>query len=211
MISKSTQRFVFLASFLSLSACSTQTLAPPLDYYKEKKITAPAGSDFTHCSQYGCKRLTPLTLSLQDWAGIETAFGPPAMSAAEEREKIKQTIGYFERLIGPRTGTETDIAGTFRRIGQGQLDCVDESTNTTSYLMLVKQRGLLNFHDVGGPDTRFPLIHAGRWPHQTAVMTDRQTQTAYAVDSWFHDNGKPAEIITLESWKEGWKPDDLLR
>jgi hypothetical protein len=207
----SAQRFVFLASFLTLSACATQTLPPPLDYYKEKKIAAPSDSAFTHCSQYGCKRLTPLTLDPQDWTGIETAFGPPALSAAEEREKIKQTIGYLERLIGPRTGTQTDVAGTFRRIGQGQLDCVDESTNTTSYLLLLKERGLLNFHDVGGPDTRFPLIHAGRWPHQTAVMTDRQTQTAYAVDSWFHDNGKPAEIVTLENWKEGWKPDKEFR
>ncbi len=205
------QKTIFVASFLALSACGSTGESSPLNYYKEKKVAVPADSTFTHCSQYGCKRLTPLSLSPQDWADIETAFGPPALSADEERNKIKQTIGYFERLIGPRTGTETDVAGTFRRIGDGQLDCVDESTNTTSYLLLLQERGLLNFHTVSSPDTRFPIIHAGRWPHQTAVMIENESKIPYAVDSWFYDNGKPAEIVTLESWKEGWKPDDLMR
>ena len=205
------QKAVFVASFLALSACSSTGESSPLNYYREKKVAAPVGSDFTHCSQYGCKRLTPLSISPQDWQGIETAFGPTAFSAEEERNKIKETIGHFERLIGPRTGTETDVAGTFRKIGDGQLDCVDESTNTTSYLLLLEERGLLNFHTVSRPDTRFPIIHAGRWPHQTAVVIDKETQTPYSVDSWFYDNGKPAEIVTLESWKEGWKPDKEFR
>lgn len=205
------QKVIFIASCLALSACASAGETSPLNYYKEKKVAAPADGVFTHCSQYGCKRLTPLSISPQDWQGIEAAFGPPALNAEEERNKIKETVGYFERLIGPRTGTETDVAGTFRKLGDGQLDCVDESTNTTSYLLLLQERGLLNFHTVSSPDTRFPIIHAGRWPHQTAVMIDRETRTPYAVDSWFYDNGKPAEIVTLESWKEGWKPDDMMR
>lgn len=91
-----------------------------------------------------------------------------------------------------------------------QHDCVDESLNTTIYLTLLERKGLLKFHSVGTPTVRLPLIHAGRWPHQTATMIDTQSQIPYAVDSWFHDNGFPAEIIALEKWKKGWKPDAIL-
>ncbi|MCB1681800.1 MAG: hypothetical protein KDI65_07695 [Alphaproteobacteria bacterium] len=204
-------RTVFLALALLLSGCASLPDEPPQEYYADKKIPVPSGDEFTFCSQYGCKLQTPLSFSAQDWADIYDFYGSPAQDAAGERAKIAQTIGFLERKIGPRTGTDKDIAGTFRKIGKGQLDCVDESTNTTTYLLLMDGKGLLKFHTVGSPDTRFPIIHAGRWPHQTAVIIDKETKIPYAVDSWFHDNGYPAEIITLESWKEGWKPDDLWR
>lgn len=41
--------------------------------------------------------------------------------------------------------------------------------------------------------------------HNTIII-ETQSQKRYAVDSWFHNNGQPAEIITLEKWKKGWKP-----
>ena len=25
--------------------------------------------------------------------------------------------------------------------------------------------------------------------------------------SWFHDNGQPAEVVTLETWVGGWSPE----
>lgn len=195
----------------ALTACSSLPEKPPQDYFKEKGAKPPAENSFTFCSQYGCKRLTPLEFSPAEWADIAQTYGPPAATAQEEREKIARTIGRFEQIIGARTGTDLDQAGTFRKIGKGQLDCVDESTNTTSYLLLLDGKGLLNFHTVAAPDTRFPIIHAGNWPHQTAVMIEKDTQARYAVDSWFYDNGNPAVVLPLATWKEGWKPDKEFR
>lgn len=131
----------------------------------------------------------------------------PLQSPEAERERIKTAIGLFEQKVGAKTGTSVDIHGTFFKTGKYQLDCVDESTNTTVYLSLLQQKGLIRFHRVEGPSVRLPLIHAGRWPHQTAVITELNTSEFFAVDSWFHDNGAPAEIISLKEWKEGWKPN----
>jgi hypothetical protein len=87
-----------------------------------------------------------------------------------------------------------------------QHDCVDESLNTTIYLTLLEQKGLLRHHNVEDPTVRLPIIHSGRWPHQTAVISEIETSKFYAVDSWFHDNGAKAEIVPLRKWKDGWKP-----
>ncbi|MCB1593155.1 MAG: hypothetical protein KDI90_11965 [Alphaproteobacteria bacterium] len=206
--------FYKIAAFISLAllpACASLPEKPPQDFYKSNKIEAPHGNAFTFCSQYGCKRLTPLSISNDEWADISNVYGPLAQNAQQEREKISRTIARFEQIIGARTGTDIDIAGTFRKIGKGQLDCVDESTNTTSYLMLLEQNGFLRFHRVGAPDTRFPIVHSGRWPHQTAVIIEKENGKRYVVDSWFYDNGHPAVVLPIKTWKEGWKPDGNFR
>lgn len=176
-------------------------------YLANKGVALPTTSEIHQCHGYGCKFVTPVTLSESDWADIDNIFTPAPQTAGQERESIAEAVGLLESKAGAQTGTHEDIYGTFRKLGDRQLDCVDESTNTTSYLAAMKQRGLIRFHNIEPPDVRLPLIHAGRWPHQTAVITETQAETSYAVDSWFHDNGSPAEVVTLAAWKDGWKPD----
>ena len=200
---------LFIAA-LPLAACGT-TNKTPASYYAEKKITPPNEDAFPFCSEYGCQTVRYLTFDENDWTKIENSFGPPATSAQQERENIRQAIGTFEKIIGPRTSTQNDRYGTFMKIGDGQLDCVDESTNTTTYLKLLEQRNLLKHHTIEKPQVRIPIIHSGRWPHQAAAITDKMTGKTFIVDSWFHDNGYPAEILPLETWKEGWKPEEHLR
>lgn len=197
--------------FFILAACSSLPDKPPRDYLNDKNIAAPKNGTFTFCSQYGCKRRTSLSLTQGDWADIDALFSRPTNNAKEEREKIAAAIGRFEQIIGSRTGTDRDKAGTFRNIGGGQLDCVDESTNTTTYLLLMDERGLLQHHTVAAPDTRFPLVHGGSWPHQTAVIIEKKSAERYVVDSWFYDNGAPATVVPLKLWKTGWKPDNMMR
>ena len=48
------------------------------------------------------------------------------------------------------------------------------------------------------------------WPHTSAVIVETANGQAYAVDSWFHDNGQPAEVVPLEQWVAGWGPDEIL-
>ncbi|MCC6597759.1 MAG: hypothetical protein IT559_03100 [Alphaproteobacteria bacterium] len=164
---------------------------------------------FQHCQGYGCRITKNATLSPDDLKKIQKIFIPAATTAQAERTQIASAIGLLERIIGEQTGTQNDRAGTFRKVGDNQLDCVDESTNTTIYLLLLKEMNLLKFHDIEAPTVRLPIIHAGRWPHQTAVIHENGNGTKFAVDSWFHDNGANAEIITLKQWKDGWKPENI--
>ena len=86
----------------------------------------------------------------------------------------------------------------------GQLDCIDESTNTTTYLRLLDQAGLLRHHRVVERATRFGLFVG--MPHSTAVIEELDSGNRFAVDSWFHDNGQPPHIVRLEDWRAGLDP-----
>jgi hypothetical protein len=85
------------------------------------------------------------------------------------------------------------------------MDCVDESTNTTTYLRMMQLDGLLHWHKVEDRKTRGFLIFGG-WPHTTAVISEKQGKKKWAVDSWFYDNGVPPAILPLKKWSDGWKP-----
>lgn len=201
-------RTLALLSVLVLAACS----GAPGDYksYLEgRKVGLSTSENIRHCHAYGCQRIANVEFMQKDWREVKAVFSPAPTTAEKERERIAKSIAIFEKKIGARAGTDTDERGTFRHTGDDQLDCVDESTNTTTYLSLLQNQNLLKFHRVVGPTMRFPIIHAGRWPHQTAVIEETPTGKLYAVDSWFRDNGHPADIISLKEWKEGWKPRDV--
>lgn len=199
--------FLLWAAVLALSACASS--AETYKYYLSNKgLETQLPESFQHCHGYGCKYITRIQFTQQDWAPIEAVFSPLPQDPQSEREAIKKAIALFEQRAGEKAGTAHDRAGTFKKIGKHQHDCVDESTNTTIYLSLLKQKGLIAFHRIEGPSVRLPFIDSGRWPHQSAVISEVQTSHFYAVDSWFHDNGHKAEIIRLKEWKDGWKPEE---
>lgn len=196
---------VFFA--LMLSSCAPH-LQSSLDVYmKSKNLETPTTARFPHCQGYGCPVVMNVELNKKDWADITKTYGKPAKNAEAERIKISRTIGAFERIVGPLTGTKDDKAGTFIQTGKGQLDCVDESTNTTIYMMMLEQKGLLKFHTIEQPQVRYPIVSGRGWMHQTAVIREKDTGTEYAVDSWFEDNGKAAWIVPMENWHNGWHPE----
>ncbi len=63
------------------------------------------------------------------------------------------------------------------------MNCIDESTNTTTYLRLFVQGGLMRWHTVEDRATRGWFLFG--LPHTTAVMRERASKLRYAVDSWF--------------------------
>jgi hypothetical protein len=203
------KRFLLFAVVLLTVAGCANELHSSLHYYmQDKKLPTPESRLFPHCQGYGCPLYKNVALNQHDWKIIEKAYGAKAKTAAEEREKAARAVGAFERVVGPLTGTDVDIEGTFLKTGKGQLDCVDESTNTTIYLMLLKQRGLLRFHEIEQPQVRWPILSGRGWMHQTAVLTEKATGVQYAIDSWFEDNGKPAWVVPLDAWRDGWHPDE---
>lgn len=206
-----------------MMAVCTLMLALPLagcgmnEYAKNslarKNITVDAQKPVPHCYGYGCAKRVDIGLTGEDWMRVGAIMTPAPRNAAEERDKIKAAVALFEQIMGERAQTGTDKSGTFRHMNApgNQQDCVDESLNTTIYLTLLSQKNLLVFHSIEGPTVRLPLIHAGGWPHQTATITETASGQVYAVDSWFHDNGYPPEIIPMEEWKDGWKPQKILQ
>lgn len=193
-------------TFLILTACGMENHANTA--LERKNIHVDVQKPIPHCYGYGCAKKAEIELSQTEWAKIQRTMTPLAKTAEKERKNIRNAIAAFEQIMGEKAGTHTDKAGTFKNMGADgpQHDCVDESMNTTIYLKLLAQKQWLLHHNIEGPTVRLPVIHAGRWPHQTAVIREKDSESRFAVDSWFHDNGHPPEIVPLPEWKNGWKP-----
>ncbi len=202
------KRLALLSVFI-LGGCVSQDFKTYERYLASKRIPPATLEQFPHCYGYGCPSHFLVQLSEKDYKRIDKIFKPPSKNAEQERARIEKAIGEFEKIVGALTGTDRDVGDTFKKTGDGQLDCVDESTNTTIYLDLMRQRGLLKFHSIEQPQIRLPFTGGGYWIHQTAVIRENKTGDAYAVDSWFDDNGYPAYVVPFDAWKNGWKPEHL--
>lgn len=187
-----------------LSAC----VAPqdPVDYLKQWNVQSHSSAGFDYCKGYGCRLIDHVEIDKKSWKKIDNYFKTPSKTAQSERDRLKLVIGEFERIVGPITGTDTDVKDTFYALGDDQLDCVDESVNTTTFLLILQERGHIKFHEIEQPTARPILLAGNRWPHQAAVIRDKKTQTRYVVDSWFEDSGEDAYVVEVKEWTYGWSP-----
>lgn len=186
------------------------TLAGPAvadTFVRDDIETEPTPSNFSVCHGHGCAGVDQLNLSAYEWRSIQRLFARTSGSPAQERDFIARAVARFETIVGKHNGTWNDKGGDFKGLGQdGQLDCIDESINTTTYLRILENTGLLRWHTVEDRATRGWFFLG--WPHTTAVIRDTRDDELYAVDSWFEDNGQPPYILPLKQWKNGWDPDD---
>ena len=159
------------------------------------------------CYGFGCKQQETIIFDAELATMLSRLFRPAATSAAQEREQIARAIAYLERHVGTAVGTDADIGGNFdpdRHYPQRyQLDCIDESRNTTSYLKYLDRIGLLRWHRVSARRHRSRFLVDGHW---TAVIEETSNGKRYAVDSWYHDNGQPPEIQPLDDWLQRKRP-----
>jgi hypothetical protein len=167
----------------------------------------PVLNNFEVCMGGGCAEIRHLSITSEDWKEITEIFYRAGhhVDAKHERKLISIAIGAFEKIIGFKTGTSQDLAGTFNTL-KGQLDCNDEAINSTTYMRLMRQSGLIKLHEVEDMRTRNFFFNG--WPHTTAVIHEIATGERFAVDSWFYDNGFPATIVPFVLWKSGYIPDD---
>lgn len=170
----------------------------------------PVPAKFSFCWGGTCAEVLQVSLNEAEWSEVRELFADAdPQDAASEREVIPQATALLERLVGPRTGTDGDRAGTFGNSDYaGQLDCNDETTNTTSYLKMMINDGLIRFHRVLDTTTRGGFLIFGR--HSSAVIEDSVSGARFAVDAWFYDNGQPAVVLPLAVWHAGWKPSDSV-
>ena len=163
------------------------------------------------CFGGGCAETRHVSISSLEWAQIVAIFatkaGGDADKAALERTQIADAIGKLEMIVGAKIGTLGDRAGTFNNSKYpGQLDCNDEAINTTTYIHLMQNYGLIQLHEA--EDTRTRNFFFNGWPHSTAVIHEKASGEQFAVDSWFYDNGVPATIVPFKLWKSGYIPAD---
>ncbi len=137
----------------------------------------------TVCHAYGCKAQTRFAFTESDIAELTALMArvPREDTPAEERRALAYAIAWMERRVAPAVGTASDRTSIDLR-GSGdptQLDCVDEATNTTSYLLVLDRHGLLKHHAVDRPLAKDSLT---RWTHWAAVIREKQSGARFAID-----------------------------
>ena len=158
----------------------------------------------TICYNYGCYAKAQVAYSDRQLDTLHQLLAA-AGDAGAEREAISVAIGRMYGIAGEQTPVWRDKGGNYADGGvNGQMDCIDHSTNTDTFLRLLQAHGWLRFHEVLEPLRRTRFIVAVHW---AARIRDRGTQQAYAVDSWYFDNGHPAAVLTVEDWLAGKRPD----
>ena len=176
-------------------------------FVRDDIITDPTPEKFSVCHGGTCAVVTQVGLDESQWQRITAVFVPAVADAQEERARIAEAIARFETVVGAITDTSDDRPENQIAKGKGwwtQMDCIDESTNTTTYLRMLVKAGFVRWHRVENRVTRGWFLRG--WPHTTAVVSETKTGARWVVDSWFFENGRPPVIVPLELWKTGWRP-----
>ncbi|MDT7041615.1 hypothetical protein [Candidatus Nitronereus thalassa] len=203
-----------VALVVTLTACASAQ-----DHVHHFAHPSPTLSDFTVCQGYGCRIQKHIRLEPFVWDEVAKIFHPEPTSAGEERRRLGQAVAFLEMKIGAAIGASTDRAAaeTFNT-GPDQLDCIDETVNTTTYLRLLSQHGLMRWHVIGTPNQRgwllANLFGSTDFITNTAVIMEIESKTEFAIDSYFYPNGRPPKIMPLTEWRKNWRPlpnDPLLQ
>jgi len=200
----------FICTFIALILSNALTAQAALTDITRIYHSTPHIDQFEVCSGGGCVESHQVALTVKEWKKIAQIFSANTSEendANAERKYIEKAVGMFEKIVGEKTNTSTDRAGTFDNSAySGQMDCNDEAINTTTYLRLMVQEGLIKLHSVEDMRTR-NFFFTG-WPHTTAVIHENASTERFAVDSWFYDNASPATIVPFRVWKSVFIPNN---
>ncbi len=201
-----------LVTLLSLPCLGLANNAAYQELYRRYDVPRELGlAAVPVCFDHDCSSVRRVALSGEQWRQVARHLQQRAPNAAAEREQIRAAVAEMEIVIGRIVGTSGDRAGDLAGITtlQPQMDCVDESTNTTTYLTLFEQAKLLRWHQVEPRERRGHLFFGG-WPHYTAMIRETANGQRWTVDSWFRNNGEPPDVMELGVWKDGWQPDGFF-
>lgn len=183
-----------LVSLAVLSGCVSSSS----NYSAVKKETTAA--TLAVCHGFDCRNRTALHLTPDDARRFASIMAGGKASAERERRAVAAAVSYFENRSAQTIGVRDTAKSTLAQSGRlGQMDCIDESTNTRTLMLYLQGRGLIRHHRVESNVSR-GFFADGRYPHSTAVLSEKGGRT-WAIDSWYEPAGGRPDVMPLETWK----------
>lgn len=180
--------------FLVLGGCASQS-----DLLTRFAKPDPVPSSFFVCYGYGCKFSSHISLTQEEWLDVRAVFDPQAENAPAERGQVAAAVALLERLVGPRTGTWVHQRHSRWNYGDPtQLDCIDNSINTWTYLTMFAHDDLLHYHKVAGLAHRGTLFTLDF--SNAAVLEQTDDGEQFTVDPWLAETGVPPPVYPLDMW-----------
>jgi len=194
----------FLSVAMVVSACAENANQLQTFYLDRFATPNPTLSEFTVCHGFNCSERSPAIISADQWRRVTAIFKPRAKNARHERQQIAQGLAVIQTIVGPQTGTDAH-QWTHKNmfvIPNGgdltQLDCIDTSVNTWTYMTLMERSRLFAFHRVA------PLSYG---PVRNTAVLQELNGGYFAIDASLVDVGVPPPIMPLATWLGSWPPD----
>jgi hypothetical protein len=186
--------FPVVISSLLLAACATY--AP----VEQRVIGEPSPEAFTLCYGDECEVSADTSLSGEEWKEIVVLF-KSVNSAEAERNAIARVVRIFEKYTNGRIrNVSREDSGFDSKRGAQPVDKYDVAVNTSTYLHILRNYGLLKYHK-----PRDIIRKTGTFTvYQTATIVDITTGLYYVVDAWPVSNTVPVQVIPQELWIRGW-------
>lgn len=162
------------------------------------------------CFNWSCARRQTITFTSAEMDLLRNRMATcPGKSLHDRLQRVRIGVWQMELLAErhqPLLANDRAI-NDFEVAAKGRMDCVDNSTNTTTYLKILQNLGELPGWVVSMPRVRNRFeVNAVHW---TAVIVDTETGRSWSVDSWYRPNGHLPMVMPLESWmndKKAWEP-----
>jgi len=155
----------------------------------------PIGRTVHVCHGSGCEWTERFVFNRNDMNYLRLIFSTTT-SPKNERINIAKAVAWAERRVCKTAGTCQDKGGASWMTSKvkGQMECVDETTNTTSYLLVMK-------HFLSHCKTITPLHRFGNtFPHWAARI--KCPDGVFVVDSYFKNNGRKPDIMSESRWSK---------
>jgi hypothetical protein len=189
-----------LACAAMLTVAQGVELSPGVEQlYASVSIYPPSATQMTVCYGFVCRRRYIWDITAGDRKALTQIMAAGKVNAASEREAVRKAIVWFDKRMGPILGTEKRVAKADVRSLDDNYDCWDTTRNTTSLLLVLNEWSLLRYHSVGEPRFRGYSVIL-QLPHNTAVLRERATGEAWAVDMWPHAYAQLPDVMTVEKW-----------
>jgi hypothetical protein len=184
-----------------LSGCAGQSLGSADGWYDGQNGTPPRDHRVYICHGFGCTYKTPVDFSARDLGRLKAMLASGKSSPEAERTAVSRAVQWQEKRVAGLVGSGSDRGGYDPQNSRvrGQMDCIDEASNTTSLLLVAQARGYLRHHKVGRPVARGFFLD-GRYPHATATLREKRSGKVWAIDSWPRSNGKAPDVMALDLW-----------
>ena len=180
---------------------SNESVASPLvpDY-----VIAQDGSvTLRICFNWSCANRQNLTFTADDMTLLKQRMAICSGSGIYERlQQVRIGIWQMEQLAQkyqPLLANDLSI-NDFEADVEGRMDCIDNSSNTTTYLHILHDIGELAGWTVSTPSVR-NIVQV----HWTAVIIDIKDGSSWSVDSWYRPNSHLPMVMPLQNWIEGEK------
>lgn len=167
------------------------------------------GARISICYNWSCAKIAPLDVAAAELETVLVHMGRCAGNDIHGRlQRLRVGVWQMEVLAErhlPVLANDLAINDGDAEL-EGRTDCVDNASNTATFLSLLLDLGALPGWSMGLPQVRDRFSKDVHW---TATVVDESSGERWAVDSWLRPNGNLPFVSPVRDWIAGrapWRP-----